>query len=310
MGIAREILLKASHNEWLGRQFQRRAFSRRAARRFMPGEDAASALTAARQLQESGIVTLVTLLGENITTLSEAEAVTAEYTELITNIRSASLDCQLSVKPTQLGIDLPGSVCLDQLVSLAAQAKSYGSRLWIDMESSSYVERTLDLVEAVHTEHANVGVCVQAYLHRTRGDIQRLVESGVAMRLVKGAYKEAPSVALQKKRQVDSAYLDLAKSLLDTAAATGKVFPAFGTHDIKLIRSIQDYATEKELPADDYEFEMLYGIRRDWQTKLVSEGGRVRVLISYGPSWFPWYMRRLAERPANVWFVVRSLVSR
>jgi len=310
MGIAREILLKASQNEWLGRQFQRRSFSRRAARRFMPGEDATSALTAAQELQHAGIVTLVTLLGENVTTLSEAQAVTAQYTELLSDIHSGGLDCQLSVKPTQLGIDLPGRVCLDQLLSLAEQAKNHDSRVWVDMESSGYVERTLDLTETVHARHANVGVCVQAYLYRTLRDIERLAQSGIAVRLVKGAYKEAPSVALQKKQEVDAAYLDLAKALLDTAAITGNVFPAFGTHDMKLIRSIQHYAAEKQLSAHSYEFEMLFGIRRDSQSILVAEGARVRVLISYGSSWFPWYMRRLAERPANVWFVLRSLVSR
>jgi proline dehydrogenase len=309
MGLARQILLKASRSEWLGRQFQQRSFSRRAARRFMPGEDAASAIAAARELQDKGIVTLVTLLGENITTVARAEAVAIQYADVVSDIRVASLDCQLSVKLTQLGLDLPGGVCLNQLRSMAQQAKGYHSLLWVDMESSDYVERTLELVETVHKEYGNVGVCVQAYLHRTMDDIERLVERGIAVRLVKGAYKEPPSVAYQEKRKVDSAYLDLGKHLVD-AAARGQVFPAFGTHDMKLIRSIQEYAVEKALAADAYEFEMLYGIGRDSQNALVADGVRVRVLISYGPAWFPWYMRRLAERPANVWFVAKSLLSR
>jgi len=309
MGIARQILLKASQSEWLSRQFQQRSFSRRAARRFMPGEDVASAITAARELQDNGIVTLTTLLGENITTVAGAEAVAAQYINLVSDIQIAALDCQLSVKLTQLGLDLPGSVCLNQLRSVAEQAKGYHRLLWVDMESSDYVERTLELVETVHKEYGNVGVCVQAYLHRTIDDIEWLVERGIAVRLVKGAYKEPPSIALQKKRQVDSAYLDLGRYLVD-AAAEGKVFAAFGTHDMKLIRSIQKYAVEKGLAEDAYEFEMLYGISRDSQNVLVADGVRVRVLISYGSAWFPWYMRRLAERPANVWFVVKSLLSR
>ncbi len=310
MGLAREILLLASRSEWLAHQFQQRSFSRRAARRFIPGDDSASAIAAAKELQDSGIATLITLLGENITTKAEADAVTAQYLALASHIRSAGLDCQLSVKPTQLGADLEAHVCLDQLLRLCEATEDYGSRLWVDMESSAYVERTLDLVETVHTKHTNIGVCVQAYLHRTEQDIERLVQHGIAVRLVKGAYKEASSVAIQKKRLVDSAYLELAKYLLDAAVSQKTVFPAFGTHDLDLIASINEYAAERELQADGYEFEMLYGIRRESQNALVAEGANVRVLISYGSAWFPWYMRRLAERPANVLFVVKSLLSK
>jgi proline dehydrogenase len=307
MGLARELLLWASRSDWLARQFQQRAFFRRASRRYLPGEDAAAALSTARELQDRGIVALVTLLGENITTAAAAEDVANQYTELLANIRDAGLDCQLSVKPTQLGMDLQDGVCLNQLRSLAA--KEGQDLLWVDMESSEYVDRTLDLVETVHGEHGNMGVCVQAYLHRTGSDVERLVKRGIAVRLVKGAYKEPPSAAIQKKRHVDATYLNLSKYLLDAAASDGVSFSAFGTHDMSLIRSIQDYSAKKEVPANAYEFEMLYGIGRDSQSKLVSEGARVRVLVSYGASWFPWYMRRLAERPANVWFVAKSIVS-
>ena len=310
MGISRQILLRASRSKWVGRQFQQRAFARRASRRFLPGEDLDSALAAAAEFSDRGIASLLTLLGENVNTHSEAEAVTRQYLSALTAITERGLDCQLSVKPTQLGMDLEGEVCPEQLDTLMAEASKSGDLVWVDMESSAYVDKTLDLVERAGAAHGNGGVCVQAYLYRTKDDVERLIRLGIPVRLVKGAYSEPPSLAMQKKRDVDANYLALAERCLQVASTGKGGFVAFGTHDMGLIARIQDAANEIGVSKELYEFEMLYGIGREHQNRLASEGHLVRVLISYGPDWFPWYMRRLAERPANVWFVVRSLIAR
>lgn len=304
------MLLWASRNEWLGRQFQRRAFARRASRRFLPGEDLESVLSAAEAFRERGITTLVTLLGENVTGRSQAEEVTRAYRSALAAIRNRGVDCLLSVKLTQLGLDVDDELCFEQLGSLLEEARVTGDRVWVDMESSAYVDRTLNLVERSHHEYNNVGVCVQAYLHRTKDDLERLIGLGVPVRLVKGAYNEPPSVAMRKKRDVDAAYLALARRCLEAVAAGQPGPPAFGTHDVNMIEGVREAAGEIGIARDAYEFEMLYGIGRDNQDRLASDGHLMRVLISYGPDWFPWYMRRLAERPANVWFVLKNLFSR
>ncbi len=303
------MLLWGSRNKWLGRQFQQRAFARRASRRFLPGEDLESALTAAESFRDRGMTGLITLLGENVTARAQAEAVAREYLAALTAIRNRGVDCQLSVKPTQLGMDLDGALCLQQLSLLLDEAAITGDPVWLDMEGSAYVDKTLDLVERAHDQHENVGVCVQAYLYRTKDDIERMIQLGIPIRLVKGAYNEPASIAMQKKRDVDANYLALAERCLQAASIGEGGLPAFGTHDMRLIARIQKAASAIGVPQDASEFEMLYGIGRQNQNQLVSDGHLMRVLISYGKDWFPWYMRRLAERPANVWFVLRNLLT-
>jgi proline dehydrogenase len=308
MGIARQALLWASRSKWLAAKFQTWSFTRRAARRFLPGEDLAAAMTAVTELQHEGIASLITLLGENVTTTEAVEGVVVQYSAALSEIRFRGLDCQLSVKPTQLGMDLGSEVCERGLAALLDRAA--GDLVWVDMESFSYVDRTLDLVEGLHRIHPNIGVCLQAYLHRTDRDVDRLVSRGIPVRLVKGAYRESASVAIQRKSGVDASYQRLARRLLDAAAAGEGGFSAFGTHDMELIESAKQYALERHVPNDAFEYEMLYGIDRESQSRLAGAGYQVRVLVSYGSAWFPWYMRRLAERPANLWFVVRSLMAR
>ncbi len=309
MGLARHLLLWASQNQWLGRQIQTRAFARRASRRFLPGEDLESALTAAEALQANGMGTLITLLGENVTSAKEAESVAREYSAVQADIAQRGIDCQLSVKPTQLGMDLDIEVCVQQLGSILRENSSADSLVWIDMESSAYVDRTLDLVERVSQAHNNIGLCLQACLHRTRDDLERLIRLGVPARLVKGAYKEPAPVAIRKKSNVDENYLTLAARMLDAASANEGGFPTFGTHDMSLIERIQETARGIGLQKSSFEFSMLYGIGRENQELLAQDGYLIRVLVSYGSAWFPWYMRRLAERPANVWLVVRNVFS-
>jgi len=284
-----------------------RAFARRAVRRFMPGEDLDSALEAARVLAGQGLSTVVTQLGENLTSLAEADAVREHYASAYDRIATDGLPTWPSVKPTQLGLDLSFDACLQNLIALADKAGSVGSMLWIDMEDSRYVDRTLDLYRRLKEPgRGPVGLCLQAYLKRTPDDLRSLLPLKPAVRLVKGAYAEPASIAFRAKGDTDVAYERLARSLID-AAVREEAFPVFGTHDIPLLARITRYA--KDLRARDgaWEIHMLYGIRAAEQRALASAGRRVRTLISYGKHWFPWYMRRLAERPANVWFVVRSV---
>lgn len=310
MGLARKTLLWASRSEWLGRQFQRRSFSRRAARRFIPGEDLAAALAAAQSLKPHGITTLITLLGENVGTASAAQQVTQHYLAAMDQIKGKSLDCQISIKLTQLGLDLANQVCVQQLDSLITRAAELQTRVWVDMEGSGYVGRTMDLVLEAQRKHENIGLCLQAYLHQVEADLERVIAADMPVRLVKGAYKEPADIAIQRKREVDANYLKLATRVMDGLAAGEGGFPAFGTHDMDLVAQINQLAAAKGVARDGYEFEMLYGIGREHQLALAAAGYQMRVLISYGAAWFPWYMRRLAERPANVWFVVRNLFVR
>ena len=308
MSITRSLLLWGSRNAWLERQARHRAFAQRAVRRFMPGEDLEAALTAAAGLAARGIGTVFTQLGENLTAAAEADAVRDHYLGVLTLLAQRDLPSLISVKPTQLGLDFEAATCVARIDSLAAQAARRGDRLWVDMEDSSYVDATLDLFRELRRRHENVGVCLQAYLRRTAADLEELLPLKPAIRLVKGAYAEPPERAFPAKRDTDASYLALAATLIEHAARHGGEPPVFGTHDIGLIRSLQHTAAAAGLDRTACEVHMLYGIRTAEQERLRREGHAVRVLISYGSAWFRWYMRRLAERPANVWFVIRSVV--
>lgn len=303
----RTLFLRAQHSAWLERQMRRRAFARKAASRFMPGERLADALAAAEQLREIGLAAVLTELGENVATEAEVAAVRQDYEDILRGAAEARLPAQISVKLTHLGLDLSDTLCRDQVRRLAEVARRLGNVVWIDMEGSAYTDRTLDLFRRVRREHDNVGVCVQAYLYRTAQDLDRLADLAPAIRLVKGAYQEPASLAFPKKRDVDENYFALACRLLEDDRFRRGAGPAFGTHDLPLIRRITDHAQRHQVPRDAFEIQMLYGIRRADQRTLAQEGFTVRVLVSYGAAWFPWYMRRLAERPANVWFVIRSI---
>ena len=307
MSLARRLLLRASRSAWLAHQLSERAFFRRAVRRFMPGEDLAAALAVAADLAREGIGSVLTQLGEQVTNRNEAAGVRDHYLRVLEEIRQRQLPAEVSVKVTHLGLDLNPKACLQDLLALAARAATAGSFLWIDMEESRYVDATLELFQAVRAAHASVGVCLQAYLRRTPGDLEALLPLAPAIRLVKGAYNESPDVALPKKRDVDAAYAVLAGRLLERAAQ-GDARAVLGTHDLGLITRLRERALAVGAAPGAYEVHMLYGIRSREQRALQSEGVPVRVLISYGTHWFPWYMRRLAERPANVWFVVRNLI--
>jgi proline dehydrogenase len=273
----------------------------------MPGEEIDDALAAARELQTQRIGTILTHLGENLTDASEAEAVTQHYLRVLDLVRAAGLDAQISVKLTQLGLDLSVELCQTNLKTLVARAAELGNFVWIDMEGSAYTEVTLDVFRRVRLEHANVGVCLQSYLRRTASDLAALLPLGPAIRLVKGAYKEPPDIAFPRKKDADENYFALARQLLSEEARRVGVMAGIATHDRRLIRRIEALAESMGIAKKDFEFEMLYGIQRAEQLRLAQAGYRMRVLISYGAFWFPWFMRRLAERPANVLFVAKNM---
>jgi proline dehydrogenase len=313
MNIIRRILVKASESRWLRERAPGFGFVRSAAARFMPGEKPEDALAAARGLAESGIGSLLTQLGENIAERAEAENVVAHYLDLLERIRDANLPSEVSVKLTQLGLDLDRDFCFANVMALIERSRAAASTaeqtVWIDMEQSAYVDATLELYARARKANRNVGVCVQAYLHRTEKDVESLIPMGAAVRLVKGAYSESPEIAFPKKQDVDENYLRLAQMLLSHEARRAGVRAALATHDRKLIERITGWAAAQGIPNNELEFAMLFGIQRTEQLRLAKEGYRVGVLISYGSFWFPWFMRRLAERPANILFLVRNIFS-
>lgn len=272
----------------------------------MPGEDLEDALGAAEMQSGNNISAVITHLGENITKASEAEEVTNHYRQALNLVTSRNLDCHISVKLTHLGLDLDQELCYSNLKKLVEQAKGSGNRVWIDMEDSRYTDRTIDIFSRVRSDFPNVGLCLQAYLYRTVEDIKSLMRFPSAIRLVKGCYAEPAKVAFPKKREVDENFLKLAMMLIEGAHPT-KTPVGIATHDQELAALILMKMNHQGIPKDAIEFQMLYGIRSSDQSRLRKEGYPVRCLISYGSHWFPWYMRRLAERPANVLFVLRNM---
>jgi proline dehydrogenase len=305
--MIRRAILGMSDNRWMRENATSSRFLRRSVRRFLPGETLEEALSACRDLAAFNIGTVLTHLGENVEDRGEAAAVTNHYLDVLHSIRSAGVDIEISVKLTQLGLDLDPDFCLANLSQLLEHAPSRGT-MWIDMEQSSYVDKTLRILErARRHSSANVGVCVQAYLRRTEKDLEALILAGTAVRLVKGAYNEPAEIAFSRKGDVDESYFRMAKRLLGREARQNGARAALATHDGHLIRRITTWAASEGIKPQDVEFQMLYGIQRAQQLQLAQRGYCCRVLVSYGAYWFPWFMRRLAERPANVLFLLRNL---
>ena len=306
----RSVLLWMARNERLQRTIPRWPFAQRAVRRFMPGERMEDAFAAAERLRDEGIGVLFTRLGENITTLSEADEVTAHYRSVLER-DAARADTigpiEISIKPTQLGLDQDFNACLDHCHAIAERCAKNGTSFWIDMEGSAYTDATVDLAEAIMARHDNVGVALQAYLRRTAADIQRLLPQKPAIRLVKGAYDEPGSICYRSAAEVDANFLALAV-ILAGPAARGEVRLALGTHDVELIEQIRTITAPMGVPVSALEVHMLYGIREGELRRLGDAGHPVFSLVAYGSAWYRWYMRRLAERPANVIFALRQLL--
>ena len=306
MALLRSMLLAASQNVWLREHAVNFPFVRRSVSRFMPGESLDAALGAAQGLLRNRIGTVFTYLGENVADREEAQKVTEHYLEVLDRIHQLNLPTEISVKLTQLGLDLSPDFCFENLLRIIARENGRAV-VWVDMEASNYVDITLDLYRRALQQHAHVGICLQAYLHRTKKDLANLLPLRPSIRLVKGAYKEPPEVALPKKSDVDEIYFSLAQDMLHAKAAGQCVRAAFGTHDVKLIRRLADSIPQHDLPATELEIQMLYGIQRAEQERLAIAGCRSIVLVAYGSYWYPWFVRRLAERPANLWFMLRNV---
>lgn len=303
----RQVFLWAARNGWLRTRLPRLRFMQRAVRRFMPGETLDDALQAAAPLEAAGIATMFTRLGENLASLAAADAVADHYITVLDAIVERGLRGEISVKPTQLGLDHDPDRALAHLVRLAEHATQTGSYVWIDMEGSVYTDPTIELYERLRAVQPRTGICLQAYLRRTAADVERLRPLDPAIRLVKGAYDEPESIAYRDKRRVDANFLGLAVGFLKDGRGR-PIRLGLGTHDIGLVEQIAEQVAPAGIGRDGFEVAMLYGIRSDEQLRLAAAGYRVQTLIAYGDAWYPWYMRRLAERPANVTFAIRSLL--
>jgi len=311
MMIGRNILLWASKNEWMKSNVPKFRFVQKAVKRFMPGEKAEDAINAAGELSTNNISTTFTYLGENISKLSEGEAVKDHYLILLDKIRDSKLDIEislkLSLKLTQLGFDISFDKTLDFFKLITQKAEENRNNVFIDIEDSSYVDRTIDFYKKVKEEFNNVGLCLQAYLYRTMDDINNMLPINPWIRLVKGAYKEPPDIAFPSKKEVDNNFLEISKFLLKLTKEKD-IRAAYGTHDLTLQEKIKAEASNIGLAKEKLEFQMLFGIKSREQQRLAEERYNIRTLISYGGHWYPWYMRRLAERPANIGFILKNIL--
>ncbi len=308
MNIAREAILWAADNRWLREHLPRYRFVRRSVARFMPGERLDDALAAATDLAGKGVRAAFTALGENVTTEAEADAVLRHYLEVYDRIAEAGLDAEISVKPTHLGLDLDAGLAARHLERLAAEGEARGMWLWLDMESSRYVQPTVDLYRDLRSVHRATGICLQAYLRRTPGDIDSLMPLDPSIRLVKGAYREPDELIVGGRRTIDASYRALSLRMLESSGPDGRV--VLGTHDLELVRRIERDAAARQIGRDAFEIEMLFGIRASDQVTLAAGGYALRSLIAYGTYWYPWFMRRIAEKPIeNTLLALRNLIA-
>src|SRR5450759_1689171 len=278
------------------------SLARRLSTRFVAGETLDQALAVARKLNAEGITVTLDHLGESVSTLTEAAAARDVYLRTLEAIHANGIQGNVSLKLTQFGLDLSWEQCLANVDRLVRRAAGIGSFVRVDMESSEYTDRTLDLVHTLHARLGAVGVVIQSCLHRSEADIEKLCAAKIRVRLCKGAYLEPDTVAFARKADVDRSYLELTRYLLQKG-----VYPAIATHDETVIRRTCKFVGDRQIPRNGFEFQMLYGIRRDLQRRLVAEGYRLRLYVPFGKAWYPYYMRRLAERPANVFFMLRNL---
>lgn len=296
----RSLFLFLSRQRHLRRWIENSRLAQRLSSRFVAGKTLDDALSVGRRINSEGIALTLDHLGESVTSLEEAAQARDVYIRTLSAIHENGIRGNVSLKLTQFGLDLSAEQCRANVAQLVELANSLSSFVRIDMESSEYTERTLRLVEDLHAQYGCVGTVMQAYLRRSRADIERLCARGIRVRLCKGAYLEPAGVAFPDKADVDRNFVELMKLLLDHGE-----YPAIATHDEKIIEQTKAYAAKRLIAADRFEFQMLYGIRRDLQRRMVAQGYRLRLYVPFGKAWYPYLMRRLAERPANVFFIAR-----
>jgi proline dehydrogenase len=298
----RTFFLFLSRQKQLRKWMETSRWARHLSARFVAGDNLSDALATCQRINAEGIAVTLDHLGENVTSLAEAAASRDAYLRALTELGNLKINGNVSLKLTQFGMDLSLAECRANVEALVRQAAATGTFVRVDMESSEYTDRTLDLVVDLHTRYQATGTVIQAYLYRSRKDVEMLCARGIRVRLCKGAYLEPPTVAFKSKADVDRNYVELMNILLETG-----VYPAIATHDEKIVEQTKRFVESRHIPRDSFEFQMLYGIRRDIQKRLVNEGYRLRLYVPYGQAWYPYFMRRLAERPANVFFLARNL---
>jgi proline dehydrogenase len=299
--MLRSTLLKLSESKGLAHWVTTNGTTRRMSHRFVAGEMLDEGIQAVRECNDAGMMVTLDCLGENISTAADAQKVRDTYLGMFDRIAQEKLNANVSCKLTQLGLDISVEFCEGLVLSIAERAAACDSFLRIDMEGSIYTQRTVELVKRVRAQTPCVGTVIQSYLYRSENDIHDLLSYGCRIRLCKGAYKEPMEVAFSRKRDVDTNYVKLMRILLSSG-----FYHAIATHDPHMIAETIRWAAEKQISKDDFEFQMLYGVRTDLQRRLVRDGYRVRIYVPYGQEWFPYFMRRLAERPANLSFFVRN----
>jgi proline dehydrogenase len=307
MSPVRALLLGLATRPRIGMWMDRVPFTRRFVRRFVAGTAADDALAVIATLNARGLMGAVTYLGENVRTAQDAEHATQAYLGLLDEVKRRNLLAEPSLKLTHLGLDLAESLCVANLTRVLERGQASGIRVWIDMESAAYTDRTLELYARLRPRYPNAACVVQAYLRRTPADVERLLGLGATLRLCKGAYGEPPAIAYPDKRDVDQAYARLVDRLLEPATVARGVYTGFATHDERLLERVEQRAAERRIPANRFEVQMLYGIRHDLHAPLRERGLAARVLVPYGEDWYGYFMRRLAERPANLLFLLRNL---
>lgn len=307
MPFLRDLFLTMSSNSVIRRFVIDFPLSRRVSRRFVAGETLEEAIEVVRKLNAQGQQVTFDLLGESVTKESEARAAKDSYLRALQAIQAAQVSSQVSVKLSQMGLDLSADLCLDNLRQIAAKAKEIGSFVTIDMEDSQHTQATLNVYKTLREEFDNVGIVIQAYLYRSEEDIKALISMGACVRLCKGAYKEPPTVAFPQKKDVDANMVKLSQMFFQSNGNGHRPYLQLATHDEKLINWAEQYVSDHHIGRDRFEFQMLYGIRPDLQRKLAAKGYTMRVYVPYGSHWYPYFMRRLAERPANVIFLLSNL---
>ena len=305
--MLRVLLLYLSNKPGLGRALDRLPFTRRLVRRFVAGVTADAAFPVIERLQAAGLLSAITYLGENVRTDVEARRAADVYLSLLDEIKRRDLHAVPSLKLTHLGLDLSQALCRENLERVLERSQAAGTRCWIDMESSAYTDRTLALYESLRPRHPGAACVIQAYLRRSADDLRRLIPIGATIRLCKGAYREPPRLAFVTKREVDENYARLMDLLLAPEAVAGGAYAAFATHDERLVARVARRARELNIAPEKFEIQMLYGIRHDLHARIRDQGLRLRVLVPFGEEWYGYFVRRLAERPANLLFLLNNL---
>lgn len=308
--MLRSFLLYLSENERLERSILKFGWAKRTARRFVAGETAEEALQVIRKLNDRGFLATLDHLGENVNSEVEARTAAEEYLKLLPKIAELGLQSHVSLKLTQMGLDIGMDLCRENVERIIAKAEELKNSVRIDIEGSEYTTRTFDLFAELRGKYKNVGAALQANLRRSEQDLKNLIELGANVRLTKGAYKEPPQIAYQKKREVDANYIKLMGMLLSPEARAKGAYAAIATHDERMIAQAKELAARNDISKEEFEFQMLLGIRGRLAERLANEGYRMRIYVSYGTEWYPYYMRRLAERPANLLFILKNILKR